>query len=237
MPAGAHALTWFMRRASTSADTLRVRGQLSGVLRTSLFGITFASGCKFTIGNRLRGSCRRRARRARLSDPDRPGSACARGILRNLVVRQTSADSHQRSGWAAVRVAADLGVNRLRRAYLRSTRRRSTQESRFVSRHSRCAARGAVRAARHRDCVGRRRRRRCCGFRGGLLPTRRGLYTSSNDTACASGLRRRRQDRGQPRAGQEHDRRFLSTAMRDCGYQHANDLARARIACGPRRSH
>ena len=62
--------------------------------------------------------------------------------------------------------------------------------------------------------AGRRRRRRPRRLRRGDLPARHAVRAGADDAARAGRLVRRRQDRHQPSARQEHDRRVLPAARR-----------------------
>ena len=175
------------------------------------------------------------ARRAALSDPHRR-RACSSG--RSSMRRTCAAarrDRHQRGRRAALsrkraKRRSDDGRARRPRSCLpdgEQAKSWQTLNSVFDALlEARCGRDDADRRA------GRRRGRRPGGLRRRDLSARHAVRAGAHHAARAGRLLGRRQDRDQPCAGQEHDRRLPPAARRDLGRRDARHAAR-RASCAP----
>ena len=116
------------------------------------------------------------------------------------------------------------------------SRRRSAQELDDVARCAHAPPRTARRARNGRGRAGRWRRRRHRRLCRGDLSARRPVRPDSHDAARAGRLVRRRQDRRQSSAREEHDRRVLSAARRPDRHRLPAHAARSRARRGTRGS-
>ena len=163
--------------------------------------------------------------RAQLSDPHRRGPAArapahcsphgCRASRRAIIVSNPIVAAHWLEPLRASLAAAGIATTRsmIPDGEAHKTWARCTRSSRDCS-NSAPSVDAADRAGRRR---GRRRRR----IRGGHLPARHPVRADPDDAAGAGRLVGRRQDRRQPSARQEHDRRVLPAVRRADRHRHA----------------
>ena len=135
------------------------------------------------------------------------------------------------------RLRGPLRRRRRRERPHRRPRRRGAQGLGDAQPGLRRAARAPLRP-QDRDRRARRRRgRRPRRLRRRDLSARRAVHPGADHAARAGGLVGRRQDRDQPSARQEHDRRVLPAARGARRHGHARDAAAARAARRSGRGH